>query len=66
MKWFGEPEHESKPASESRTGMRPSTLPTRKCRGPLRTEATPFGEAHLVALGPEIAKTCLPCPSVTV
>ena len=34
--------------------------------GPLRTEATPFGEAHIVALGPEIAKTCLSCPSVTV
>ena len=34
--------------------------------GPLRAEGTPFGEAHLVALGPEIAKTCLPCPSVTV
>ena len=28
-------------------------------------EATPFGEAHLVALWPEIAKTCLPCTSMT-
>ena len=35
-------------------------------RGPRRTEAHPFGQANVVALGPEIALTRLPWPSVTV